>query len=309
MISRGGVPLSSLLLRQAASQAQEPGERRISASRQPNRTELDRFVAPRYRTKYDTRVGRGESCFGGQAHSLTQRNEMHHGLASDVHLVDDRASIPIRNMPCHALAKSGITFGFSNNESLTPEILPINCPALCEKMAIGQRNEKAFGPKRNSFATANLRCVTDDCHIKQSPLDQRDMLGGWRTLGPVEGHARVLVRIGPEKLAEKACSHGRLNADAQATTLTYARRPCHSRGVLNVAKPLSNILNESETSGGDLQTTRAALEERYPKRVLERAHTAAHCRLPNPQLSCGTPEAQVVRNAQCPPDRYRVNLG
>src|SRR6202521_2772465 len=176
-------------------------------------------------------------------------------------------------------------------------------------MAIGQGNEKAFSPKRNSFATANLRCIADDCQIKQSPLDQRDMLGGWRTLGPVEGHPRVPVRIGPEKFVEKACSQGRLNADAQATTLTYARRPCHSRGVLNVAKPLSNILNESETSGGDLQTTRAALEERYPKRVLERAHTAAHRSLPNPQLPCRTPEAQVVGNAQCPADRYRVNPG
>ena len=145
---------------------------------------------------------------------------MHHSLASNVDLVDDRASIPIRNMPCHALAKSGITFGFSNNESLTPEVLPINGPALCEKMAIRQSNEKAFGPKRNSFAAANLRCIADDCQIKQSPLDQRDMLGGWRTLGPVEGHPRVLVGISPEKLAEKACSDGRLNADAQATTLT-----------------------------------------------------------------------------------------
>jgi hypothetical protein len=124
---------------------------------------------------------------------------MHHGLASTVQLVDDRASIPIRNMPCHALAKSGITFGLSNNESLTPEIMPINGPALCEKMAIGQRNEKALGPKRNSFATVNLRCVTDDCHIKQSPLDRRDMLGGWRTLGPVEGHPRVLVRKSSRK--------------------------------------------------------------------------------------------------------------
>src|SRR5580704_18445692 len=130
---RGSIPLSSLLLRQASSQAQELGERRINACRQPNRAELDRFVAPRYRTKYDTRVGRGESCFGGQAHSLTQRNEMHHGLASDVHLVDDRASIPFGNMPCHALAKSGITFGFSNNEARAPEIPPINAPALCEK--------------------------------------------------------------------------------------------------------------------------------------------------------------------------------
>src|ERR1700680_5042068 len=144
MISRG-TPLWSLLLRQASSQAQERSKRRISGSRQPNRTELDRLVAPRYRTKYDTRVGRRESCFGGQAHSLTQCNEVHHGLASDVHLVDDWASIPFRNMFCHALAKSGITFGFSNNESLTPEVLPINGAALCEKMAIGQSNEKAFG--------------------------------------------------------------------------------------------------------------------------------------------------------------------
>ena len=39
----------------------------------------------------------------------------------------------------------------SNNESFTPEILPINGPALCEKMAIGQRNEKAFGPKMDTL--------------------------------------------------------------------------------------------------------------------------------------------------------------
>src|ERR1700730_18950420 len=59
----------------------------------------------------------------------------------------------------------------------------------------------------------------------------------------------------------------RLNADARAATLTLASRPCHSRRVLNVAKALTNIPNESETCSGDLQTTGVALEERYPKRV------------------------------------------
>ena len=66
--------------------------------------------------------------------------------------------------------------------------------------------------------------------------------------------------------------------------------------MIELKKRRTRLLQESDASVGDSHPGVVPLKKRYPELVLQFAHTATDCRLPDAQNGRHAPETQILSN-------------
>jgi hypothetical protein len=240
---------------------------------------------------------------------MSHANKMHDGLAADIELFDDDAASAIGKMLDDTLAECWVALSLPKDEAFTAKLTPIDYRSLTKRMAVRKHHKQALIPKRSNVAIGRLDRIGYERQIKLSPSNKSNLFRRRRTLKHLNRYPRMPRQVDLYQLPQEAGPDRWLNANAQAPNpaSTCFRRHCGCK--LKISKRLARVLHESRSCVRDLEAAMTPLEQRYAQGILECAHTTGHRCLPNPQLSCRTPEAQVVSNAQCPADRYRVNRG
>jgi hypothetical protein len=133
-------------------------------------------------------------------------------------------------------------------------------------------------------------------------LDTRDQLCWGCTLHELDCHTGVLVRIRSEQFAQKASSHGWLNADAQPASL---RSPCltgHSGRPLKLLKGFTSLPEKIGAYMRKLEAAATPLKQRRTKGVFELPQSTTDRGVPNSKRFGGTSEAPAFSNDEGPTD-------
>src|ERR1700753_2117850 len=123
-------------------------------------------------------------------------------------------------MPDHLLTKLWVATRATYDEVLISESWPPNGRSILQPVAGWQRHEQAFLPQRNDIAVCGVSRIMYEGHVKFPVVHACHEICGGHAFDELDEHVGIFLRIRLEQLAQKSCSHGGLNADAQAACLT-----------------------------------------------------------------------------------------